>query len=138
MPCLRQLSENTNIGRWAGTGSLGDREIQLSKKYLPELWIGVDVEFHSRCLIDLLLHFLAPRLKTLFQRREQWQVDCDPGPFHLGQHVDERYFHALEESRKLVSVELRLEYPAHLQRHVGIFTCVVACCFDRALVERDC
>src|ERR1700693_6395377 len=126
MPCLCQFRENTDISRWAGAGSLGYREIQLSKQYVPKLWIGVDVEFHSRGFIDLLLHFLASRLEALFQRGEQWQIDRDPGPFHLCQHVDERYFHAVKKPSQLVGFELRLEYPAHLQCNVRILTGVVS------------
>src|SRR4030088_2298714 len=97
MPCLGQFGQHGRIGRWACAGSLDDRQIQLSEEYIPKLWIGVDVELHPRGFINLLLDCLSFRLKSLFQRGKQWEVDRDSGPFHLRQYVDKRYFHSVKK-----------------------------------------
>src|SRR3979490_1881919 len=114
MPSSSQFSDHTGVGRWARAGPLDDWEIQLPEQDVPKLWVGVDVEFHSRSFVNPLLHCLALCLEALFQRREQRQVNRDSSPFHLGQHVDERYLHSVKESGELVGIELRLKYPAQL------------------------
>src|SRR3954453_10276723 len=102
MALFRELHENAGVGRWTCTRPFEDGQVQLVEQNLAQLQVRVNVEFRTRDFIDLALHGFALGLKALLERSEPWQIDCNAGPFHLGENVDERKLDAIEEPSELV------------------------------------
>src|SRR5687768_13426038 len=135
MALLRELLQYTRVSGWAGRGALENGELELVEENLAELKVRVDVELHSRDLVNLALYRLSFGLEAFLQRPEPLEVDRHSLRFHAPEYFDQRHFDLVEETHEPVGFQLWREALSQLKGHVSVLAGVVARAVNGTLIE---
>ena len=116
--------------------SLG-REAELVEQDVAKLLRAADVEAFADQFVDVL--FLRGKLfgEALGHLVQQIGIEFDAGPFHVGQHRDERHFDVLHQPFEAGFLQHRFELHAELPGQVGVAARVFAHVGDGHEVHRD-
>ena len=97
---------------------LPDLQAEPVEQHVAQLDRRVDVELAARQRVDLARsgRVICPSMSRLISARKR-QVDLDPRPLHVGQHLDQRQLHRARRRRsRPSSVEARAQRRRQAQR----------------------
>src|SRR5688500_18487289 len=135
MALLGELLQYTRVRGWAGRGALENGELELVEENLAKLKVRVDVELHSRDLVNLALNRLPLSLEACLQRPEPLEVDRHSLRFHPREYFDQRHLDLVEETHEPVGFQLWREALSQLKGHVSVLAGVVARAVDGTIIE---